>query len=422
MLVNWLRQHPVGRATSSLLCVAKAWGGVGCWEGGRTHRTCCDSLPPSPDFSRQTTPTTCEERLLVVSKALDETAVRRLVEPVQARVEEQTLRHMNSSRWVLGDVLAPFAPVSALELEMMLELTALVSGVLDSAGIGFWARGTTLLGVLRHYGPVPWSRSIELAASGTAGVVEAALTGLTHQVAGAFGPVRVSAKTAPECAEACDLWVVAFLRSVTLGGDATRYPTVTVYVYDADRVSCAWTRREDHCGTANMSGTLLPAVQWRPFGRLRLPVPRDPWGFLEARTADSHSAVGRHPLELCLPEARTSDTTQHRRTVVQATVPCAALSTVFPMVLFRRVFESTAELLRELGKPLARNAKTLHQSMAAAVPSSTGLPLLRFSVEVAVDAMRGAHAVLVADEIVSNQGKGTCLLGVHGVDLLAGKR
>merc|ERR1712083_371479 len=105
---------------------------------------------------------------------------------------------------------------------------------------------------------------------------------------------------------------------------------------------------------------LLP-VRRRPFAHLRLPVPRQPWRFLNTLLSVPKSGVqgdGLPSLEARLP---TTSGTLFVATVCHSqsqhtagahgkavAMPCAALAAAFPMVLHRHIYGSTAQMLREL--------------------------------------------------------------------------
>lgn len=435
------------------VCCNGAWGGTGCWEEHRSFDVCC--LPAAPWIARaargsQRRRQPCSSRLARVAAAISTDAVReRLVTPVQ----EQVVRHhqllTNSTSSGRRSLLPFLAGPSALERKALLELTSLVTAELEQRGITFWAHGTTLLGALQHYGPIPWEDQVELAAfAGSVEDVLAALKGAAGtKAASAFGPVVVKPTMAPACRETCGHWIVSFANGLAFqgGSGGQRAPSLQVGWLDPRGESPAWTgyynlsppgthARFTHYDVLSLT---LPVVRGRPFAHLRLPIPRHSWRLLE-QAAEMKNEL---PLQACRLRATGGDAwrgtaSQHMVGNVgmsagfETTLPCATLTSVFPMVTSWRNFESRSALLAELGTASSRRSLTpsgqsdgtsrqhLSRAKLAAEGGSGGK--LAFSVEVAVDAMRGTHVLLVGHE-QGGAGAGMCWRRIYGEhDLITG--
>jgi len=420
-----LSQDPWKRCWNNQLvaaaCCQGVWGGVGCWDDGRSYSWCCtqrsldrrNEPPPQPQ---------CEQRLAKVAAKLNADMVYRLlVSPVESQVA--------NLRWPLAHehVLEPFlSGPSPLAQVMLLQLVELVAGVFEERKITFWAHGNTLVGVLRHYGPIPWDDESELGvfANEMQDVVEALQT-VRDKGHLSFGPVVMSAVPVARCVRNCGQWLLSFARGIVYNTSKFRHPAVRITWFDPRGESSSW---REHFGVSSTHGLarhrlllakLLPAHDRRPYATLWLPTPRDPLAILDAQfRAGSCRGEVRHVVEMCHIQAcRKTGTPFPVATPQASSLPCAALAVAFPVVLVQRAFNSETLLLQELGTVTAKaGGNKVHGSALGGGHAVDQLPRLSFSVEVAVDVARGAHVLLLGqEELAGSNAKGAvCWVHIYG--------
>jgi len=397
-------------------CCQGVWGGVGCWDDGRSYSWCCTRVslgsrnapPPEPH---------CEQRLAeVAAKLKPETVNRVLVEPVESQ--------MANLRLPPAHVLEPFLSVpSSLAQVMLLQLVELVVRVFEDREIAFWAHGNTLVGVLRHYGPIPWDDETELGvfANDVQDVVGALQT-ISENGHHAFGPIAMSAVPVPRCVRNCGQWLLSFERGVAYNTSKFRHPAVRIAWFDPRGESSSW-RESFGVGSRGLLHhrllltKLLPTHQRRLYGTLWLPTPRDPWAVLNTQfTAGSCRGEARRFIEVCHIQAcRKTGTAFPIATAQASSVPCATLAVAFPVVLLRREFPSVTSLLQEFGTMTAKADGDARRSGLGGRHTVGQVPRLSLSVEVAVDVARGAHVLLVGQELAGSTTKGTaCWVRIYG--------
>lgn len=420
------------------ICCSGAWGGSGCWEETRSFNSCCrpatSPAPPPPSAAvTQVVKGNCGKRLQHIAAALSPVRVaRHFAEPVEAKVRRvlHGLSNFTGPYARRDGLLAPFlSGISPFEREMLLALVGLVAASLEARGMSFWLHGQALLGALRHHGPEPWAESVSLAVFAPAAddVTAALLAGArsaleTHVQHSAFGPLVVTpAARKPSCRGDCGQWVVSFSRGLTFRSSSAeagpRVPSVEVIWLDARGESPGWRRAYGQPlprSHRELLALALPVVHGRPFAHIRLPVPRHAWEM--AKVSLPGVTTDNSLLEVC------------RSSLVALPLPCAALSAVFPMVLLRRSFASSQELLKELGEVPGNGVaalsfgalRSLRRNALATARSSTGRPALELSVEVVADTVRGASVILFAEEVGGGSAGGpfTCALKIHGEHIL----
>jgi len=398
-------------------CCQGVWGGFGCWDDGQTYSLCCTQAslvsrsapPPQPH---------CEQRLANIAAELNaETVYRLLVEPVESQVV--------NLRWPQTHVLEPFlSGPSLLAQGMMLQLVELVVRVFDDREIAFWAHGNTLVGVLRHYGPIPWDDETELGVfANEIEDIVGALQTVHEKGHPAFGPVVMSAVPVPSCVRNCGQWLLSFERGIAYNTSKFRHPVVRITWFDPRGESSSW-RENFGIGSRGLLqhrlllAKLLPAHHRRLYATLWLPTPRDPWAVLDAQfTAGSCRSEARHFMEVCHIQAcRKTGTAFPIATVQTFSLPCATLAAAFPVVLLQREFPSVTSLLQEFGTMTAKARVDVRGSGSGEGHAVGQLPRFSFSVEVAVDVARGAHVLLLGqEELAGSSAKGTaCWVRIYG--------
>jgi len=422
-------------------CCEGVWGGTGCWEKpGLTFERCCEpasSIASSGAPEQQQRRSGCAKRFAEGAAVVQVERVRELLaEPVAAQVRSQSRALLEAAEPGarspgVGPLAAFVAGPTAFELEQLLALVAWIAQALQAHGVTFWAHGSTLLGVLRHYGPVPWLEDAMLGAFATepASVVAALQSAAREHPT--FGPVAVVPDES--CGAECGRWVLSFARGVRSAGlgDGVR-TSVSVDWFDARGESLSWQRHFD-VGRGTLShrqvlGLMLPASRLRPFGPLMLHVPHDPWGLLDAFLAAPSCGGERRFLEACelrtcRPRGLAGGGLPRNESGARpnARLPCAALASVFPMVLARRSFASVAALRRELGGAASKSAVAVAPAPPGSPSPGKRLPAPAFSVEVAADAVRGAYPLFIAEapvqraEVIDSEFCAMALFGHHGI-------
>jgi len=399
------------------VCCQGVWGGAGCWDDGRSYSWCCAraslvsrSVPPPQPH--------CEQRLAKVAAELNaETVYRVLVEPVESQVANLQLPQAH--------VLEPFfSGPSTLAQGMMLQLVELVVRVFEDSEIAFWAHGNTLVGLLRHYGPIPWDDETELGVfAHEMEDIVGALQTVLQKGHPAFGPVVMSAVPVPRCVRNCGQWLLSFRKGIAYNTSKFRHPVVRITWFDPRGESSSW---REHFGAdsrglvqhRSLLAKLLPTHHRRLYATLWLPTPRDPWAVLNAQfTAGSCRAEARHLMEVCHIQAcRKIGTAFPISTAQASSLPCATLAAAFPVVLLQQEFPSETSLLLEFGTMAAKEGADVRGNGSGKEPAVGQLPRLSFSVEVAVDVARVAHVLLLGqEELAGSRAKGTaCWVRIYG--------
>lgn len=398
-------------------CCQGVWGGAGCWDDGRSYNRCCKQASlvsrsaPSPQPH-------CEQRVAQVAAELNaETVYRLLVEPVESQVA--------NLRWPQAHVLEPFlSGPSPLAHGMLLQLVELTIRVFEDREIAFWAHGNTLVGVLRHYGPIPWDDEAELGVfAHEMEDIIGALQTVREKGHPAFGPVVMSPVPVPRCVRNCGQWLLSFERGIAYNTSNFRHPAVRITWFDPRGESSSW---REHFGVGSrgllqhrlLLAKLLPAHHRRLYATLWLPTPRDPWAVLDAQfTAGSCRGEARDLVKTCHIQACQKTGTAFPIATTQASsLPCATLAVAFPIVLLQREFPSVTSLLQEFGTTTTKKGGDVRGRGSGEGHAVGQLPRLSFSVEVAADVARGAHVLLLGQEkLTGSSAKGTaCWVRIYG--------
>jgi len=362
-----------------------------------------------------------------------------------------------------------------LEREMLLALTELVAAGLEARDITYWMHGSSLLDALRHYGPAPWKRDVVLGVFASSFEdIAAALENLADTgVHVSLGPLVLSPATSDR---AClgrncpDRWMISFARLRSMAATVmpahklhNAFASIAVVIerFDPTGESAAWKRLlGTGAGAAHRKALLqlLPTVRRRPFAHMLLPVPVDPGAWLQAagrlgfgtgadvRDATGESREALAAFDTCEASGQGIVTDEPWQFPV-VRLPCSALSDQVPVVLLSKVFKTAKALLRWLGEPNDVDARTHGATLASAnatqatrrilaskeaivaealasrsrLSSGDHRPELELSLEVVADAVRGAHVLLLAQEVGARQARrGTCWRRLYGKhDLLA---